>query len=103
MSDAEDDFSWEEKAEEREEDEAEKEARIARRTAAIVLRSLRRQASVTRRAADVGQEDTPEDLPEVDENEQPTGIMLLQLFDDKALVRFMQFNDRFQNKPPNRN
>lgn len=70
--DAEDDFDWEEKAEEREEDEAEKEARIARRTAAIVLRSLRRQASVTRRAADVGQEDTPEDLPEVDENEQPT-------------------------------
>lgn len=69
---AEDDFDWEEKAEEREEDEAEKEARIARRTAAIVLRSLRRQASVTRRAADVGQEDTPEDLPEVDENEQPT-------------------------------
>ena len=70
--DAEDDFDWEEKAEEREEDEAEKEARIARRTAAIVLRSLRRQASVTRRAADVGQEGTPEDLPEVDENEQPT-------------------------------
>ena len=70
--DAEDDFDWEEKAEEREEDEAEKEARIARRTAAIVLRSLRRQASVTRRAADVGQEDTPEDLPEVDEKEQPT-------------------------------
>ena len=70
--DAEDDFDWEEEAEEREEDEAEKEARIARRTAAIVLRSLRRQASVTRRAADVGQEDTPEDLPEVDENEQPT-------------------------------
>lgn len=70
--DAEDDFDWEEKAEEREEDEAEKEARIARRTAAIVLRSLRRQASVTRRAADVALEDAPEDLPEVDENEQPT-------------------------------
>ena len=69
---AEDDFDWEEKAEEREEDEAEKEARIARRTAAIVLRSLRRQASVTRRAADVALEGTPEDLPEVDENEQPT-------------------------------